>query len=757
MLRAFLWRAVLIVLLVGGGYTLYLDYTVRQQFDGKRWALPATVYARPMELYVGAPIGAEQFHQELKLLKYRNLANPTATGSYLRKSNRFILTSRPFSFWDGEEPKQQLRISFSDGKVSKLTDGAGRSLDLVRLDPLQIGGIYPSHNEDRLLVQLSEVPRVLQQALIAVEDRNFHNHHGVSPLAILRAAWANLRAGRVVQGGSTLTQQLVKNFYLSSERTLSRKAQEAVMAVLLDAHYEKDEILEAYLNEVYLGQDRSRGVHGFGLAAQFYFEKRVADLKLHETALLVGMVKGPSYYNPHRHPERAKKRRNLVIDLMLQQGMIDARTADWSQRQKLGVRSGRFSGVTQYPAFIGVVRSQLRRDYRDEDLTSEGLRIFTTMDPQLQNEAERVLKSRVEQLEAAKGIDKNKLQGAVVVTGIEGGELLAAVGGRHARYAGFNRALNAVRPIGSLVKPAVYLTALMQKQRYTLATMLEDKKFALKNHDGSLWQPQNYDHKEYGEVPLYGALSRSLNLSTARLGMTVGLDRVAETLERLGVERDIDRFPSMLLGTLALSPLEVTQLYHTLASGGFHTPLRSIRAVLDVNGEALQRYSLQVEAALPPEAIYLTNTILQKVVLEGTARSLSWAMRAKVKAAGKTGTTDDLRDSWFAGFTGNRLAVVWLGRDDNKPAKLSGASGALKVWGDLMGRIDPEPLALTRPDSVGMHWIDPESGLRTQKICPDAVQLPFIRGTEPRSAGPCVGKTLESAVDWIKGVIDGGR
>jgi len=755
-LRPLLWRLGVVLLIALTAYLIYLDTTVTRQFDGKRWALPATVYARPLELYVGAQLTPEQLVSELKLLKYRHLKEPNRPGSYHRLGNRVLLTTRSFTFWDGEESSQRLVVAFDGPRINRVQQrGSGTMVDLVRLDPLQVGGIYPAHNEDRVLVQLSEVPPLLPQALMAVEDRHFYDHFGVSPLSIVRAAWANLRAGRVVQGGSTLTQQLVKNFYLSSERTLTRKVREALMALLLDAHYEKDEILEAYLNEVYLGQDRSRGVHGFGLAARFFFEKRVADLKLHEIALLVGMVKGPSYYDPRRHPKRAKARRDLVLDLMQQQGLISEAQSSRARRNGLGVVTGRNSGVTQYPSFIGVVRAQLRRDYREEDLTSEGLRIFTTMDPLAQRAAERALESRIKQLESSRKLPNGKLQGAVVVTGIEGGEILAAVGGRDVRYAGFNRVLNAVRPIGSLVKPAVYLTALSDEQSYTLVTSLQDKPFMLKGRDGSEWRPQNYDHKVYGEVPLYSALTRSLNLATARLGMALGLDRVADTLERLGVERKIDLYPSMLLGSLALSPLEVTQLYHTLASGGFRTPLRAIRAVTDVHGEALQRYPLEVERAVTGKSVFLTNIALQRVVAEGTARSLPSRFRDTLHVAGKTGTTDDLRDSWFAGFTGNRLAVVWLGRDDNKPAGLTGASGALKVWGDTVDAMGAEPLMLNAPDSIDWHWIDRDSGLTSHKLCADAVQLPFVRGSEPAAAPPCVEGAIGSTVDWIKGVLSG--
>ncbi|MCB1802278.1 MAG: transglycosylase domain-containing protein, partial [Gammaproteobacteria bacterium] len=559
----------------------------------------------------------------------------------------------------------------------------------------------------------------------------------------------NVQAGRAVQGGSTLTQQLVKNFILTSERSLWRKFNEALMALVVDARYTKDDILEAYANEIFLGQDGQRAIHGFGLGAHFYFNRPVSELRLHESALLVALVKGASYYNPRRHPQRALERRNLVIEQMAAQGMISAAEAAEAQRQSLDVSSRGVANAHRVPAFVDLVRRQLRRDYREEDLTSEGLRIFTTFDPWVQSQAADALDRRLSRIEKARKLTADSLQGAVVVASAQHGEIQALVGDRDAGFAGFNRALDAVRPIGSLVKPAIYLTALAQPGRYTLTTLLRDAEVDLKLPGGQRWQPQNYDKAVYGEVPLHAALARSLNLSAVNLGLDLGLGAVIDTLRALGVNREIDAFPSLLLGALSLSPLEVTQVYQTLAAGGFRSPLRAIRAVLDAQQRPLQRYPLTVEQAADPAAVFLLNRNLVEVAESGTAAALQRMLPSGLQVAGKTGTTNDLRDSWFAGFSGDRVAVVWVGRDDNASTGLTGSQGALPVWGDLMSRIDNLPLQLLPPEGVEYHWID-SSGRLAGRDCPGAVAYPYMAGSQPTLTADCpaVQETQQSGGFW---------
>jgi penicillin-binding protein 1B len=732
----------LLALLAGAAYTLYLDFRVRDEFEGRRFALPARIYARPLELHVGLRMPRAAVEHELSELRYRDVARDGESGWYTRSAEGFEIAMRPFVFWDGAQPAKRVRIEFADGKVSALRDASGAELPLARLEPILIGGIYPANNEDRVLVRLDEVPKHLVATLIATEDRSFMTHHGFDLRGLARAAFSVFSGGRV-QGGSTLTQQLVKNFFLTPERTLGRKATELVMAVLLELHYGKNEILETYLNEIYLGQDRDRAVHGVGLAAQFYFGKPIQNLTLAESALLVAMVKGPAVYDPHRHPQRALERRNLVLREAKEQGAINDAQYLAARAEPLGIDPKRSMGTSPYPAFLQLVHRQLRRDYADADLRSEGLRVFTTLDPRVQEAAEHALSDRLAQFERDKRFGAPGLEGAVVVADPQSGEVQGLVGGRDTRYRGFNRAIDAARPIGSLLKAAIYLTALSEPSRYTLVTPIDDGPFVWKARGAEDWKPANYDRKFHGEVPLHVALAHSYNAAAARLGTGLGVERVLDTAKKLGIDRPIQPFASSLLGAVDLSPLEVAQMYQTIASGGFRAPLRAIREVTTQEGTPLKRYPLAVEQAFAPEPVHLLTYALQDVVREGTARSLANWLPPEIGAAGKTGTTDEQRDAWFAGFTGDRVAVVWVGYDDNRPAKLSGASSALPVWGEMMAALDPEPLELPRPDGIELVSIDPQTGLRGSG-CAGAVDMPFMKGSAPDKMAPCASQTVEA-------------
>jgi len=732
--------------LAGVLYAIHLDGTVREKFEGKRWALPARVFARPLELYAGRPLSAEALRGELERLEYRPVKSPSSAGTYAEGGGRFIVHTRPFRFWDGSEPERILDIRIEHGRVTQLKDATdGSDSALVRLEAVLIASIYPTHHEDRVLIRSQELPPLMVGTLLAVEDRDFYDHWGVDPWAIARAMWRNLRAGGVVQGGSTLTQQLVKNFYLTDERTLVRKFNEAFMALLLDLHYGKDEILEAYANEIFLGQDGNRAIHGFGLASRFYFNRPLDELGIAETALLVALIKGPSYYDPRRHPERAKARRNLIIDTLQEQNLIGAEKAAAAKKAPLGVsgKGGRPSGA--YPAYLHLVRRQLQRDYREEDLQSEGLLIFTTLDPLAQAAAEEAVTKRVPALESSRGFKAGTLESAVVVASASQGEVLALVGGRDPSYAGFNRALEAVRPIGSLIKPVIYLTALSDPERYNLVTQLTDSPVKLRGGDGKLWQPQNYDRKTHGMVPLYKALAKSYNLATVNLGLDLGVDQVVKTLGDLGVQRAVRAVPAMLLGSASLTPLEVAQVYQTLAAGGFRAPLRAIREVLDASGRPLNRYPLAVEPVADASAVFLTTWAMRQVVQQGTAASLKKRLPEGLTVAGKTGTTNGLRDSWFAGFSGDKVAVVWVGRDDNKPTKLTGASGALRIWGDIMTTVENQPLPEFMPDEVAEARIDPGNGLLAGAGCERAMTVPFAVEGVPTATSSCGAASVKAA------------
>lgn len=742
----------LVGLVVLAGFAVYLDAVVQEKFSGKRWTVPAKVYARPLELFVGQKLARDDFLKELDALGYRRESNVAGPGVAAVAGNTVELHTRGFQFYEGPERAQRVRVRFSGNHVVGLDQAGGGSLAVARLEPLLIGGLYPAHNEDRILIKLDQVPPYLIETLVAVEDRDFFSHLGVSPKSIARAVWVNASAGQMRQGGSTLTQQLVKNFYLTSERTLSRKLTEAMMAVLLELHYEKEDILEAYLNEVFLGQDGQRAVHGFGLASQYFFNQPLAELQLDQVALLVGMVKGPTYYNPRRHPERTLARRNLVLDLLAEQGVVSVEQAAAAKQKPLGVTARGTLANSSYPAFLDLVKRQLRQDYQESDLTEEGLRIFTSFDPIIQLKAEAALADTFKRLDGRKGVDE--VQAAMVVSNPETGEVQALVGSRQPRFAGFNRALDAQRPIGSLIKPAIYLAALERPSQYTLTSWLEDEPISVKGRDGQVWQPQNYDRKAHGTIYLYQGLASSYNLSTARLGLDLGVPTVLKTVERLGVEQNWPAYPSMLLGAGGMTPIQVTGMYQTLANGGFNTPLRGIRSVLTAEGEPLKRYPFQIQQRFDPGAIYLVQEAMQRVMREGTGRSVYGQLPAGLNLAGKTGTSNDSRDSWFAGFSQDLLAVVWLGRDDNGPTPLTGASGALQVWASFMRQADPMSLEAPMPENVTLAWVDAYTGEGSDAGCPNAVQMPYIRGSQPASGASCGGQEAGGVMDWVRGWLD---
>ncbi|SOB76789.1 penicillin-binding protein 1B [Marinobacter sp. LV10R510-11A] len=752
--RSWFWKTFIRVFAIGAvllaGWMVYLDAVVTDRFEGRRFEVPSRVYARPLELYNGAGLSSGALERELALSGYRK-GDGAKPGSYRRNGGHFIIGTRGFRFPDSNEPRRKLSLNIYGDRVQDFSVAGGDNAAIVRLEPARIGGIYPAHKEDRVLVRLDEVPVQLPAALMAVEDRKFYDHIGIAPASIGRAMLANMRAGQIVQGGSTLTQQLVKNFFLTQDQTLLRKGNEALMSILLELHYEKGDILETYLNEVYLGQAGTRSINGFGLASQFYFGESLKDLDVHQIALLVGMVKGPSYYNPRRHPERATQRRNLVISEMEDAGLIDSSKAARARGLSLGVSAKPSYSENRYPAYIDLVRRHLARDYKEEDLRSEGLRIFTTLNPAIQYAAEYAVTDTLPRL--ASGDAAEALEATLVVTAKDTGEVLAIVGGKDPQFAGFNRALDANRLIGSLIKPFTYLTALEQPERYTLMTPVLDKSFTLEFDDGRRWEPKNYDGKERGEVPLHRALSKSYNLPAVRVGLDVGVPAVRKTLRAFGVVTPISDYPSMLLGSVSMSPVTVAQIYQGLATSGFNTPLRTIREVTDSRGNVLSRYRLEVDQVADPAAVHLVQYAMQETMQEGTGRSAYYSVPKELTLAGKTGTTDDGRDSWFAGFSGDLLAVAWVGRDDNGPTALTGATGALPVWSRFMAQVPQHGFSPVVPDGVNYHWVNPEKQALTDEYCDNARLLPFIAGSEPTQTVSCSGTFERKIRGWFEGLF----
>lgn len=710
-------------------FTAYLDARIRQSFEGNKWQVPARVYARPLELFVGLEKSREEVLGELNDLGYVS-GSVSRPGSFLLQSNTIVLHSRGFQFWDSKEPSSQLRLVFAGGRIEKLTDLQGGEVPLARLEPIEIGAIYPSHKEDRILLKLEDLPPLLLAALVAVEDHRFYEHSGVSFKAIARAALANVRSGAYVQGGSTLTQQLVKNYYLTRERSLRRKFTEAIMSLLLEFHYEKEEILEAYTNEVYLGQSGARAIHGFGLGAQYYFNRPLHELSIEQLTLLIAVIRGPAFYDPWRYPERALERRNRILDTLLQASVLSIEEVERAKQQGLNL-GGESKSRFAFPAFLDVVKRQLKVHYPQEVLVSEGLKIFTSLDPSAQRSAEQAVARQLQRLAS------DELQAAVVITEPSTGELRALVGGRQAGFAGFNRALDTQRSIGSVIKPFVYLSALLKPDRYTLATLIDDAPITIELEDGDRWSPRNFDRQSHGEVPLIFALANSYNQATARLGMELGIDKIVDNIERTDLGVEINRVPSLLIGTTQFSPMQVTQLYQSLSSGGYAIPIRAIRSVLDAEGNAVQRFPYEIKQIYDERAIYLLHTAMQAVVREGSGRAAQSVLGEHFRFAGKTGTSGQGRDAWFAGFSGDLLAVVWTGFDDNRSSQLTGSKAALPIWADIMLQQSRQSMLDVQPPGVSFDWVDRDTGAKSKARCERVINLPFIDGTQPVGRARC--------------------
>jgi penicillin-binding protein 1B len=735
------WR---LFLLLGGVFlglmipwVVYLNFQVTSEFEGRKWDLPSRVYARALEIYPGMDLSRLDLERELSAAGYRSGGDMQRSGSYGISGPNVEIHRRAFEFHDGHEAALRFRLRLQDGRVESISGAAdGEPLDLVRIEPAEIASIYPLQKEDRTLVRIKEVPALLVTGLQAVEDRSFKHHPGLDFRGIARALLANLKAGRAVQGGSTLTQQLVKNYFLNDERTLVRKFNEALMALLLEAHYSKAEILEAYLNEVYLGQQGALAIHGFGRASLFYFDLPLERLEAQHIALLIGMVRGASLYNPRRQPQRALERRNRVLSMFAETGLLSEEEAASAARKPLGVTQTPRSGGTRYHAFVGLVKDQLASEFREEDLKSEGLSIFTTLSPSEQEKAQDAVTAGLDRLQAA-GLPAS-LQAALVLADPTTGEIRALVGGRHASEPGFNRALNARRQIGSVIKPLVYLLALEHQEDYSLVSRIRDEPISLRQADGSQWSPDNYDQVSHGEVTLLEALSRSYNQATVRLGLNIGVNHLLHKLQQLGVDAHVDAVPSVFLGAVELTPMEVTQVYQSLAAGGFSVPLRSVIAVRTPGGGELTRYPMRLMPLARREVVGVLNFALTQVVEQGTAKALPGLLGEKVSIAGKTGTTNDRRDSWFVGYTRNRIGVTWVGQDDNRPAGVTGSNAAMRLWARLFRNLPLEPVDLRMPDGAYWLWIDAESGKLTAEQCAGAVQIPFVEDSEPQDMTACL-------------------
>lgn len=722
----------ILLLLIGcliafGFYAYALNTIIVNKFEHRHWDIPARVYSRPLTLNKGSLIDKDSTKKWLELLNYDHSQSGT-NGTYVEDGNTLTIHTRGFHYGDNDKDNPKiLRISFNDNKISKLQSSENSSD--IRLEPIEIGSIYPDSNEDREFVSLQDTPKTLINALIATEDRQFYEHHGISLRGTARAVLNNFKGGSM-QGGSTLTQQLIKNFYLSSERSLKRKLNEAVMAVLLERNYTKDDILQVYLNEIYLGQNGNQSINGFGVAARFYYDKPLNELRLDQHALLVGLAKGASYYNPRKHPERALERRNVVLNNMLATGKINQEDYDTAIAYPLDVVKVPHIAKSPFPDFFDYTRRELNARYQATDLKTAGLRIITTLDPLAQRSADKAISNRLPKL------GKN-LQGALVSADPHTGEVLALVGSGK-EFTGFNRAIDAKRQVGSLLKPIIYLTAL-QSGKYNLASGVLDEPVAYKG-----WTPKNYNGVSHGVIPITTALANSYNQAAVNLGMDMGLPNFVGYLNHLGIDDTIKEYPSSLLGAVELSPIQMLGIYQVIAGGGTYHNLHSISRVIDEKGKILQKSQVSDNQRIPADANYLLHTALTEVIQNGTAKAAK--SLGDYNLGGKTGTTNDAKDAWFAGYSGNYVSIVWIGRDDNKPIGLTGGTGALPIWVDYMKALRLTPVSFTKPDGIEMAWVEQGTGRATDETCETAVYIPVKKGSVSNAPSECSLITQEMAM-----------
>ncbi|TWG89501.1 penicillin-binding protein 1B [Luteimonas sp. J16] len=734
--RLVTWALALVGLGIGFlvPYALYLNHQITERFGELRWQVPTRVYARPLRLAPGLAMDEQTLKIELEAAAYHE-GDGVRPGTYRQEEGRWTISSRGFRDVDGVVGPSRIQATLSGGRVRSLKDLAGdREIKSARLDAARIATLYGQKQEERRLVRAADVPPLLTDTLQAVEDRDFAHHFGIDLSGMARAAWVNLRSGEKRQGASTLTQQLARSGLLGigREQTWSRKFNEILYALLMEARYDKGTILEAYLNQVYLGQRGAQAIHGVAAGAEFWFGRRLEDLETEHVALLVGMVRGPSYYDPRKHPERAKARRDFVLANMLQTGLIDQAEHDRALKAPLGItRTPGSIAANRFPAYVDLVRRQLARDYPADALQGAGLSVMTAMSPSAQAYAEAAVVRTLDDLQTGK---RPPLEAGMVVTDVHGGEVLAVVGSRQPAVHGFNRAVEAQRPVGSLLKPFVYLLALASPRDWSLATWVDDSPVTVTLQNGKRWTPGNSDGRSHGTVRLIDALARSYNQATVRIGMQVAPERLADLVRTLaGIEAEPN--PSLILGAVDQSPYAMAQLYQFLASGGEIQPLHAVRGVLDPEGRAVRRYDKAPAPATEGDAIAarLVTLALQHAVSSGTGRQLVNDGLGRLNAAGKTGTSNDGRDSWFAGWTGDHLAVVWVGNDQNEQTGLYGATGAMRVWSRLFSRLPSAPL---RVGGQGLDWQWVLQSNATDAECPGAQRFAFVSGFAPPYA-PC--------------------
>ncbi len=718
-----------------------LDRRVTRTFDRGPWELPARVYAAPFVFHPGLHLEKIGFYDRLARLRYREIdSQPTRRGDFRRIAGGAEVFLRGFSYPRQPAPQRRLRLAATDGILTSIVDlDSGEEVFSAELEPELLSALNRSSWEQRRVLTLAEVPPRLTHAILTTEDRRFFDHHGIDLRGIGRALVANLTGGRP-QGGSTITQQLVKNIFLTNERSLRRKVSEAFFALVMEHRYSKNQILESYINEIYLGQDGPRAIHGVWEAALYYFSRTPNELSLGETAMLAGMIRAPNSTSPLNHPERARQRRDTVLNQLSEVGTITATELAGAIAEPVRSGAPKHSASTgRY--FIDFVREEAETKYPEEVLVRAGFDLFTTLDIETQAAAEAAVRKGLQRLvDAYPALSSggDRPQAALVAMRPQTGAIIALVGGRSYAESQYNRAVYALRQPGSTFKPIVFLTAFDHAPPsgpITPATLIEDAPFDW-NYDGRVWRPRNYKDTYLGPVTARRALELSLNSATARLGERVGLDAISETARAVGLDGNLPALPSMTLGAIEVTPLAMAEAYSTIANRGVHVEPKALSKVVTPAGELIELRAPRVSRAASPEASYLVTYLMQGVLASGTGRGAR-ERGFTIPAAGKTGTTNEARDAWFAGFTPDLVAVVWVGYDRDRALGLTGAQAALPIWTDFMKRATSgrTPRRFHRPPTVEMVEIDRQTGMLATGSCPDTIREAFRVGETPEQ--PC--------------------
>ncbi len=731
-----------VVFAAGALSAAYLASVVTARFNGRRWNLPSRIYSDAETLSAGLELAPETLVEKLGRLYYVPVdEKPARAGQYRLGKTSVEVWLHSFSFIGRRFEGFPVRVEFSAGKVRSIATFDGDLVSSVVLEPELLGSVFDRKLEDRSLVTLADVSKLLVDAIITREDRDFFRHGGVSGRRILGALLNDLRHGSPSQGGSTLTQQLVKNLYLSPRRTIRRKVVEAMMAVVLDASYSKEEILQAYLNEIYLGQRGAISITGVGEAARYYFGKNVSDLDVAESAALAGMIASPGRFNPFRYPDRCRARRDALLRMMLDAGQIDRGQYERAIGEPLTPATHPPLRV-QAPHFVNFVESQLQEKY-GEKLGTEGLQIFTTLDVDLQRRAQKSVTDGLANLEKSYRRLRNAsregpLQGALIVIDPGTGAVRALVGGRDYAVSQFNRVTQAHRQPGSLFKPFVYLAGFARRdlpEPITPASILIDSPITLvwgKGDENERWTPRNDDNQFRGPISARRALEMSINVPTVRVAVRTGLDTVVAAARAAGIQSRLRGYPSLALGAFEISPMEIASAYCALADGGVRVEPNAIAGVTDSAGRVLERRETPLRRVLPPDAVFLVDSLMQGVVNRGTGGGIR-SRGVQGVLAGKTGTTNDGRDAWFIGFSPKILAAVWVGFDDNRGLNLSGSQAAVPIFTDFIKGVPSNLLSETFPSPADIVTaeIDPETGMLVTPFCPQTMTEVFLSGTAP--------------------------